>query len=314
MTARTETRLPVGERADGSLLTLPVIRWQGEAGARPVYRRHHPRRRDHRPGQPVARRRVARAERAHGERDRRAVQNPEGFNYDVRGIPAPRTTSTAPYPGDENGDTHERITAAITKLAVRGRRRDRRAHRRALHSLPAARPGQDQGLARAPRSSRARPASRSSASSRATATTRPGLAASLPPVVLAAGQAVIHVRARGPRQRGMGTAEAGAIALRNVIRHLGIVNDEHEAVHGVVVKTTDGHRRRAVFAERGGIVEFTVRPGDDVTRGKRIGRIRDVWGRVVEEVLAPADGFVIGLSATGATWTGGYLAEIAARA
>jgi len=37
-----------------------------------------------------------------------------------------------------------------------------------------------------------------------------------------------------------------------------------------------------------------------------------VWGKVVEEVLAPADGFVIGLSATGATWTGGYLAEIAA--
>jgi hypothetical protein len=41
--------------------------------------------------------------------------------------------------------------------------------------------------------------------------------------------------------------------------------------------------------------------------------VRDVWGRVVEEVLAPAEGFVIGLTALGATWTGGYAAEIATR-
>jgi predicted deacylase len=134
----------------------------------------------------------------------------------------------------------------------------------------------------------------------------------LPPVVLAAGKPSFTFELAGHGNVAWEQAEAGAIALRNAIRHLGIAPGEHEPVTGVVHKPTDGHRRRAVFAERGGIVEFTVRPGDDVTKGKRMGRVRDVWGKVVEEVLAPADGFVIGLSATGATWTGGYLAEIAA--
>jgi len=312
MTSRTESRLTVGERADGSLLTLPVIRWQGEPGpALYIGITIHG---DEITGQASLWRVGAWLEQSAltGSVTAVPVQNPEGFNYDVRGIPGTTHDLNRSYPGDENGDTHERITAAITKLAC-----DADAAvdvHTAAHCIPylLLDPVKDAGLA-----ARTEELARATgitlvgefASDRYDAT---GLAASLPPVVLAAGKPAFTFELAGHGNVAWEQAEAGAVALRNAIRHLGIVQDEHESVHGVVVKVTNGHRRRAVFAERGGIVEFTVRPGDDVTRGRRIGRIRDVWGKVVEEVLAPADGFVIGLSATGATWTGGYLAEIAA--
>jgi predicted deacylase/nitrite reductase/ring-hydroxylating ferredoxin subunit len=140
-----------------------------------------------------------------------------------------------------------------------------------------------------------------------------GLAASLPPAVHAARKPAFTLELAGSGGVAWEQAEAGAIGLRNAIRHMGIVDDAREAIHGVPVHATDGHRRRAVFAERGGIVEFVVRPGDDVTRGQRLGRVRDVWGRVVEEIVSPVDGFVIGLVTQGATWTGGYVAELATR-
>ena len=314
MTGRTESRLTIGERADGSLLTLPVIRWHGEPGpSLYVGVTIHG---DEITGQASLWRVGAWLEQSalFGSVVAVPVQNPEGFNYDVRGIPGTTHDLNRSYPGDADGDTHERVTAAITKLACEA---DAAIDvHTAGHCMPylLMDPVGDEGLAR-----------RTDELAHATGITRinefvseryaaTGLAASLPPIVLAAGKPAFTFELAGHGNVAWEQAEAGAVGLRNAIRHLGIVQDEHEAVTGVVVKPTNGHRRRAVFAERGGIVEFTVRPGDDVAKGKRIGRVRDVWGKVVEEVLAPADGFVIALSPTGATWTGGYLAEIAAEA
>jgi predicted deacylase len=239
--------------------------------------------------------------------------NPEGFNYNVRGIPGTTVDLNRSYPGSADGDTHERLTAAVTALAC--------AADAAIDVHPAAHcipyilldPVADPALSSA-----------CDALAHATGITAireftseryesAGLAASLPPAVHAAGKPAFTLELAGAGDVAWEQAEAGAIGLRNAIRHLGIVTDEREAIHGVPVHATDGHRRRAVFAERGGIIEFVVRPGDDLARGQRIGRVRDVWGRVVEEIVAPVDGFVIGLTAQGATWTGGYVAELATR-
>ena len=312
MTARTESRITIGERADGSLLTLPMIRWYGEPG--PSLYIGITIHGDEITGQASLWRVGAWLEQSAllGSVVAVPVQNPEGFNYNVRGIPGTTHDLNRSYPGDDAGDTHERVTAAVTQLACEA---DAAIDvHTAAHCIPylLIDPIADAGLAQ-----------RTDELARATGITKigefvseryeaTGLAASLPPIVLAHGKPSFTFELAGHGNVAWEQAEAGAAALRNAIRHLGIVQEEHEAIAHVVVKPTNGHRRRAVFAERGGIVEFTVRPGDDVTAGKRIGRIRDVWGKVVEEVLAPADGFVIGLSATGATWTGGYLAEIAA--
>ena len=309
--ARSESRLTIGERADGSALTLPVIRWHGQPGPH-LYigvTIHG----DEITGQASLWRVGAWLEQSamFGSVTAVPVQNPEGFNYNARGIPGTTHDLNRSYPGDVDGDTHERITAAITRLACEA---DAAID---VHTagwcIPylLLDPVPDPGIARL-----------TDELARATGITRigefvseryeaEGLAASLPPVVIAAGKPAFTFELAGQGSVAWEQAEAGAVGLRNAIRHLGIVQDEREALPDVVVKHTDGHRRRAVFAERGGIVEFTVRPGDDVAPGKRLGRIRDVWGRVVEEVLSPVEGFVIGLCPFGAAWTGGYLAEIA---
>src|SRR5262249_44165572 len=156
------------------------------------------------------------------------------------------------YPGDEDGDTHERITAAITKLACEA---DAAIDvHTAAHCIPylLIDPIADAGLAE-----------RTEELARATGITRigefvseryeaTGLSASLPPIVLAAGKPSFTFELAGHGNVAWEQAEAGAAALRNAIRHLGIVREEHEDIHGVVVKQTNGHRRRAVFAERGG--------------------------------------------------------------
>ena len=309
--ARTESRVTIGERADGSTITLPVIRWHGGEGPS-IYvgvTIHG----DEITGQASLWRVGAWLEQSemHGAVIAVPVQNPEGFNYNVRGIPGATHDLNRSYPGDADGESHERVTAAVTRLA---RECDAAID---VHTagwcIPylLMDPVADAGLS-----------ARTEELARATGITMigeftseryeaSGLAASLPPVVLAAGKPAFTFELAGHGNVAWEQAEAGAVGLRNAIRHLGIVRDEREVPHDVVVRPTAGHRRRAVISERGGIVEFTVRPGDDVTKGRRIGRIRDVWGRVVEEVLSPADGFVIGLTPTGATWTGGYLAEIA---
>jgi len=311
LVARSESRVTVGERADGSVVTLPVIRWHGEDGPH-LYigvTIHG----DELTGQASLWRVGAWLEQSamFGSVTAVPVQNPEGFNYNVRGMAGRTHDLNRSYPGDADGETHERVTAAVTRIACEA---DAAID---VHTAGMCIPYLLMDPVADPHL-----AARTDELARATGITKidefvseryeaEGLAASLPPVVLKAGKPAFTFELAGHGNVAWEQAEAGAIGLRNAIRHLGIVRDEREGLHDVVVKHTDGHRRRAVIAERGGIVEFNVRPGDDVVKGRRIGRIRDVWGRVVEEVLAPADGFVIGLSPVAATWTGGYLAEIA---
>jgi predicted deacylase len=66
-----------------------------------------------------------------------------------------------------------------------------------------------------------------------------------------------------------------------------------------------------LYCERGGLLEFSVRPGDSVAAGKRLGRVRDVYGRVIEELVSPEAGFVLMLQPTAAVWSGGAYAELA---
>ena len=310
---REESRVPIGERADGSMLTLPVIRFHGGPGAHLfIGVSIHG---DEITGQASLWRVAAWLEQSelHGTVTAVPVMNPEGFNYSVRGIPGATHDLNRAYPGSADGDTHERITAAVTALA---RQADAAIDvHTAGNCIPyiLLDPVKDPDLDR-----------RIDALALATGITTigeftseryesSGLAGSLPPALHDVGKPAFTLELAGHGNVAWEQAEAGAIGLRNAIRHMGIVREEHEAVHDVPVHATDGHRRRAVFTERGGILEFLVRPGDDVTRGQRMGRVRDVWGRVVEDVLAPADGFVIGVTVPGATWTGGYAAEIATR-
>lgn len=309
---RSEGKWPIGTRADGSPIALPYIRWEGAPGAH-LYigvTIHG----DEITGQASLWRVGAWLEQSvlHGTVTAVPVQNPEGFNYAVRGVPGRTVDPNRAYPGDHQGETMERITARLTDAATAA---DAAID---VHTAGWAMPYvlldpvADTALAEKTRGL-----------ARATGITlveefasddyeKEGLAASLPPAVLAAGKPAFTLELGGHGHIEWGHVEAGAVALRNAIRHLDIVTDAREGVKDVPVFEDEGHRRTAFFCDHGGLVEFTVRPGDPVVRGRRIGRVRDVYGRVIEEIHAPRSGFVLALAATNAVWTGAYLGEIAA--
>jgi hypothetical protein len=116
--ARTEGRVPIGERPDGSPLSLPYIRWHGEPGPH-LYigvTIHG----DELTGQASLWRVAAWLEQSvlTGMVTAIPAQNPEGFNYNVRGIPGRTHDLNRSYPGSPDGETHERVTAAITEMAL----------------------------------------------------------------------------------------------------------------------------------------------------------------------------------------------------
>ena len=309
---RSEGRWPIGARADGSPIALPFLRWEGAPGPH-LYLGvtiHG----DEITGQASLWRVGAWLEQSvlTGTVTAVPVQNPEGFNYAVRGVPGRTVDPNRAYPGDARGETMERITARITDAACAA---DATID---VHTAGWAMPYvlldpvADPALAE-----------RTRELARATGITlveefasddyeKEGLAASLPPVVHAAGKPAFTLELGGHGHIEWAHVEAGAVAMRNAIRHLGIVDEAPEAVKDVPVVAAEGHRRVAFFCDHGGLVEFTVRPGDPVARGKRIGRVRDVYGKVVEELLAPRAGFVLALAPTNAVWSGAYLGEIAA--
>ena len=309
---RSEGRWPIGTRADGSPIALPYIRWEGGPGAHLyVGVTIHG---DEITGQASLWRMGAWLDQSvlQGTVTAVPVQNPEGFNYAVRGIPGRTVDPNRAYPGDAQGETMERITARLTAAALAADAAiDVHTAGWAMPYIlldPVADPAV---------------AAKTRALARSTGVTlieefasadyeKEGLAASLPPAVLAAGKPSFTLELGGHGHIEWAHVEAGAVALRNAARHLGIVDEGHEHLEGVPVFEDEGHRRTAFFCDQGGLVEFTVRPGDPVTRGKRIGRVRDVYGRVVEEIMAPRTGFVLALVATNAVWTGAYLGEIAA--
>jgi predicted deacylase len=93
-----------------------------------------------------------------------------------------------------------------------------------------------------------------------------------------------------------GRLDPGATALMrqvvmNVMRALGLVEPS-------AAETPSPPRRRRVVrgsyvaASVGGLFQPVVRLGDDVKRGQCVATIRDVFGTVAEEILAPVDGLV----------------------
>lgn len=85
--------------------------------------------------------------------------------------------------------------------------------------------------------------------------------------------------------------------LRNVLRHLGVVDGAPEPVPPTTVLA----RLHWVTSQHAGLFYAEVAPGDQVETGGRIGEIRDYFGGRLEEVRSPASGIVLFTVTTPAT-------------
>ncbi len=240
------------------------------------------------------------------------VMNPEGFNFNVRGIPQSTADLNRLYPGDPTGSIAERNTAKIWEIARKAevvvdvhtagvcipfilidpitgdlrKRVEDLAYVTGVTVLDEYTPEKYE-LRK--------------------------LASSLPGVALKEGIPSFTLELGGFYGIDWKSVEAGFIALKNVLIKTGNLEGQLETIESVTVIRERGYRREDLTSSKGGIIEHLKSLGDRVTKGDAIAKIRDTYGNVVEEVQAPTNGFIIALNGTNLTRTGGGVATLAVK-
>ena len=103
----------------------------------------------------------------------------------------------------------------------------------------------------------------------------------------------VGIPALAPEADGAGRIEENAVlfyknGILNVMKHLGMIK-------GVPQKSRSKkriYRLHAVRAEQGGLFYPKCRAGEIVSKGDRVGEVRNLYGHVEERVLAPIHGLV----------------------
>jgi len=102
--------------------------------------------------------------------------------------------------------------------------------------------------------------------------------------------------------------EANVVGVRNIMKHLGMIEGEVERVP---------ERRRYIdsetyiFARNGGFLRPSVKTGDLIHEGQLIGITQDLYGNTLEEISSPLDGIVTGIRTKPVAWGGEMLFLVA---
>ncbi len=100
----------------------------------------------------------------------------------------------------------------------------------------------------------------------------------------------------------------GLHGVYNVLSSLGILDIPPRPPRFQVVV----RRARWIRAERGGILDLDVRPGDLLERGEEVGRITNPFGREVVTIESPSRGVVLGTTTIPMVNPGDAIAHVAA--
>ncbi len=242
------------------------------------------------------------------------VMNPEGFNYSVRGIPGTLLDLNRLYPGDPDGNIAERITAKIWSIA--------RSHDVVidLHTADNCIP-----FILVDPSPPAKPEARRRSLELAFKSgvtvldelpseeyEKESLSSSLPAVAVA--NDIPGFTIELPSSTGTldyNAVNTGFKVLKNILVALNIVDDTFEKITEYPVIIRENLRRERVRTRYNGIIEYRVSLGDKVAVGEPIAVVRDVLGRIVGEVRAPKEGYVVSIRREMIVWTGDNISTIA---
>jgi predicted deacylase len=64
-------------------------------------------------------------------------------------------------------------------------------------------------------------------------------------------------------------------------------------------------------ASKGGLLQIYAHPLERVVKGQRLAMITDLFGRERETLLAPTDGWIVGVRTLGTAATGHYVTNVA---
>ncbi|MBN1677953.1 MAG: succinylglutamate desuccinylase/aspartoacylase family protein [Candidatus Thermoplasmatota archaeon] len=306
----SKKKIRIGERADGSAYVLSILEYKGSAGPSvfigagvhgdeltgiaSIWRLI-----DYLKGKEVL-----------GTITIIPSMNPDGLNYNIRGMPEAGVDLNRLYPGKSTGYIAERITAKIWEIA---RKHDVIVD---LHTIGRGIPF----VLLDPVSGDLK--RRNDELAEATGITvldefesedyaQQNLGSSLGGVASTHGIASLTIELGGSKDIDWGTVEAGYLAVRNVLVHLGAVKGTLTPVKSSVVIHEKGYRREDVWSEKGGLLEYVVELGQKVKAGQVIAKVRSPFGEVVEEIRMPEDGYMVALNSYENAYTGGAIATIA---
>ncbi len=304
--------LEVGQRADKSTVALPIIEYKGGHG--PSLFIGSAVHGDELTGQASLWRLYdfLKDREVKGTVTIMPVLNPEGLSFSVRGIPETDVDLNRLYPGKADGTTSERLTAKIWEVA---KKHDVIID---LHTMGVGLPmiliDRLSGDMKVKTDLLAEATGLTVIEEHAPEEySLQNLAASLGAVASAANIPSVTIELGGGKTIDWGSVEAGYLAMRNVLVHMGVVKGAIQKIESCIVIREKGYCVQDVMSEKGGIIEYTVKPGDLVRKGATIARIRDFFGDVVEEVKTPENGYIVMESSMDITQTGGEIAVIAVK-
>jgi predicted deacylase len=89
--------------------------------------------------------------------------------------------------------------------------------------------------------------------------------------------------------------------IKNVMKHLGMIEGE---IEGVPEQRRCIESETYLYSQVGGFLRPHVETGQEMAKGDLLGVITDVYGRKLEEVIAPFDGMVSGIRTKPIVWPG----------
>lgn len=308
--SRKEIR--IGERADGSQYVLNVLQYKGSAGPSVfIGVGIHG---DELTGIASVWRLIEylKGKDVRGTITIMPAMNPDGLNYNIRGMPEAGVDLNRLYPGKSNGYIAERITAKIWEIA---RKHDIIID---LHTIGRGIPfvlldpvtgdlkRRNDELARATRITVLDELSPEDYAQQ-------NLGASLGGVASKDDIPSLTIELGGSKDIDWGSVDAGYLAVRNVLIHVGAIDGTVTPVKSSVVIRESGYRREDVWSEKGGLIEYVVDLGQKVKAGQILAKVRGLYGEVLEEVRMPEDGYMVAENSGHVTHTGGPIATIAIR-
>lgn len=306
----TRKKIRLGERADGSPYDLHILQYKGSAGPSVfIGAAIHG---DELTGIASIWRLIdyLKGKNIRGTITIMPAMNPDGFNYNIRSIPEAGVDLNRLYPGKATGYIAERITAKVWEIA---RKHDIIID---LHTIGAGIPF----VLLDPVTGDLK--KRNDELAYATGITvldelssedydQQNLGASLGGVASKDDIPSLTIELGGSKDIDWDSVDAGYLAVRNVLNHIGAVAGPVTPVKSSVVIREKGYRREDVWSEEGGLIEYVVELGQKVKAGQVLAKVRGLYGEVLEEVRMPEDGYMIAENSWHVTHTGGSIATIA---
>jgi predicted deacylase len=143
--------------------------------------------------------------------------------------------------------------------------------------------------------------------------TKQGIDKSLSYALINAGIPSFVVELGGPKLISENFARAGVSGIKNILKYLEMIDYPKYWESETKIKTVGKLKLiENITCDESGVTKFLVKPGQKVKKNKPLAKIKDIFGKTKDIVVAPEDCYVISYEDTAISFPGSYLFTLAA--